>query len=490
MEWKAHKLVDLLPSLDDEALADLSVTGVVQDSRDVSQGQLFIARSGLSHKGIDFIDAAADAGAVAALLDRSEYESRDWSIPVIAVDDLPQQAGLIAARFYGNPSHEMRVIGVTGTNGKTSCCHFIAQAMQMLGHRAAVIGTVGNGFIGQLQTASHTTPDAIGLQRMLAELRAEDAEVVVMEVSSHALEQGRVSGVEFDIALFTNLSRDHLDYHGSFEAYGAAKAKLFTDYEVKAAAVWTDDPFGQQLHAALADNDLKLLSVGKQSGQLTADSVNLTEKGIQAKLSTPWGIVDLDTPVVGAFNLSNLMLCAAALGLSDCVSEDLSKSLSSVQPVVGRMHRFGGYQQPLVVVDYAHTPDALEQALQALREHCQARLVCVFGCGGDRDNGKRPQMASVAEQLADVVVVTSDNPRTEDPQVIIEMVVEGLSGPEQAIVEVDRAAAIRHAIAEAKPGDIVLVAGKGHEDYQEVNGQRHHFSDLEQVETALQERLS
>ncbi|MBY4676603.1 UDP-N-acetylmuramoyl-L-alanyl-D-glutamate--2,6-diaminopimelate ligase [Marinobacterium arenosum] len=487
MKWEACTLGDLLPSQLPDELAGLQVQGVAQDSREIAAGDLFVARSGLRHRGVDFIEQAAADGAVAAIIDADEHQpEQHWPIPVIPVANLAGQVGPIAARFYGNPSRQMRIVGITGTNGKTSCSHFIAQALETLGHRCAVIGTVGNGFIGQLHESKHTTPDAVGLQRLLAELRAEDAEVVVMEVSSHALEQYRVAGIEFDVALFTNLSRDHLDYHGSIDAYGAAKARLFTDYPLSGAAIWCDDAFGQRLHNQLAGADMTLLSVGETRADLRAEEIELSGQGISALLRTPWGNVHLRSQVVGRFNLTNLMLSAAALGLLEVGVTQIEQGLNAVLPVAGRMQRIGGGEQPLVVIDYAHTPDALQQALSALHGHLDGRLICVFGCGGDRDQGKRAQMAQVAEQWADLVVVTSDNPRTENPDAIIEMVLEGLVGDKPKLVEADRRIAIERAIAEARPGDIVLIAGKGHETYQEIDGQRYPFSDLEEAQRCLE----
>ena len=492
MNWEIRTLKDVLPELQDTQLEALEVHGVVQDSREISPGDLFLARSGLRHKGADYIEAAAAKGAVAAVLDSNEFdETQIWPIPVIPVADLSAQLGHIAARFYGNPSHQMRVVGITGTNGKTSCSHFIAQALESLGHRSAVVGTVGNGFIGQLNESKHTTPDAVGLQRLLAELRAEDAEVVVMEVSSHALEQHRVAGVEFDVVLFTNLSRDHLDYHGSIDAYGAAKALLFTDYNAPAAAIWCDDAFGQKLHNQLDSNStMRLLSVAATQADVRSEQELLNEQGISGLLKTPWGAINLHSPLVGRFNLTNLMLSAAALGLLECSAGEIERGLNAVKPVEGRMQRMGGGEQPMVVVDYAHTPDALQQALSALRGHCQGRLICVFGCGGDRDHGKRAQMGLVAANWADLLVVTSDNPRSEAPESIIEMVLEGIPAEQNRLVEADRRVAIKQAVNEAFSGDIVLIAGKGHETYQEIQGERFPFSDVEEAEAALEACLN
>lgn len=487
MNWESRTLKDLLPELQQPELGNLTVSGVAQDSREVVAGDLFLARSGLKHRGADYIDSAAERGAVAALLDAEEFDAeRSWPIPVLPVTDLNGQLGIVAARFFGNPSHEMRIVGITGTNGKTSCSHFVAQALQHAGHRSAVVGTVGNGFIGSLCESSHTTPDAVGLQRLLAELRAEDAEVVVMEVSSHALEQSRVAGVEFDVVLFTNLSRDHLDYHGSLDAYGEAKSRLFTDYNAPAGAIWCDDAFGQKLFNQLSGSSMQLISAGETRADIRAEQVALNEAGISALLKTPWGAINLNSPLVGAFNLTNLMLSAAALGLLSLDAGEIERGLNAVKPVAGRMQRLGGGEKPMVVVDYAHTPDALQQALSALRSHCLGRLICVVGCGGDRDHGKRAQMGGVAASWSDLVVVTSDNPRSEAPETIIEMVLDGVPAEQERLVDADRRTAIAAAVAGAEAGDIVLIAGKGHETYQEINGERFPFSDVEEAEAALE----
>lgn len=487
MSKTIRSLAALLPELVANEFADLAVSGVCQDSRLVQTGDLFCARAGGRFKGTDFVADAIEKGAAAVLIDSSEdLDAEPFRVPVIPVKGLVEQMGQIASRFYGEPSRQLRMIGITGTNGKTSCSHFLAQALNAAGSRTAVIGTVGNGFPEDLQSATHTTPDAIGLQALLADLLDQGAETVVMEVSSHALDQHRVSGVEFDVAAFTNLSRDHLDYHGSMDAYGEAKARLFTDWPLRAAVICVDDTFGSVLAERLQGQQ-KVFAFGEQQGAIQASGIKLTKNGLTAQLQTPWGEISAHTQVVGQFNLWNLMLTTGVLGALDYSAEQIESLLAGLTAVPGRMECLGAENQPLVVVDYAHTPDALEKALQAAREHTEGDLVCVFGCGGDRDQGKRAEMGKIARQLADKTVVTSDNPRTEDPQQIIAMILQGTGDGNDVSVLADRAEAIRSAVLNANENDVVLVAGKGHEDYQEVNGVRLPFLDRKIVLESLQE---
>ncbi|WP_420554978.1 UDP-N-acetylmuramoyl-L-alanyl-D-glutamate--2,6-diaminopimelate ligase [Neptuniibacter marinus] len=470
-------LAEIIPEWVDETCADLVVSTLSQDSRTVSPGTLFLARSGLQHRGVDFVIGAVAAGAVAVLLDESEKDDCPCvNVPIICIPNLVAQLGAIAARFYDEPSKKMTVIGITGTNGKTSCAHFLAQAMNVLKVKTAIVGTVGNGFPKDLNKATHTTPDAIGLQKLLAELNASGAEAVVMEVSSHALEQRRVDAVEFDYAVFTNLTRDHLDYHGSMESYGMAKAKLFSKDSLKKAILNIDDVFGRQLMLDQRINCQKV-SVGRVHGDYRLAAYRLALHGIEAEIKTVKGGFAFCSKVIGDFNLDNLLLVAAVLVEQGFSYGQLVDALSKLESVPGRMQAVVAANKPLVIIDYAHTPDALEKALQAVRAHTNGTLWCVFGCGGDRDIGKRELMGKIADRFADHLVVTSDNPRNEQPRKIIEMIESGIS---QHIpnIKVDRAEAIQLAIMQASPEDVVLIAGKGHEDYQEVAGKRHPFSDL------------
>lgn len=463
------------------------VTGINLDSRRIRPGDAFVAVAGESCHGMAFAMEAQARGAVAILHD--EHAGKvDVQIPCVRVQSLGKQLSALGARFYHAPSDRLDVAGVTGTNGKTSTAHFIAQAWQRVSGNAGLIGTVGYGALNRLQPASLTTPDAISVQRMLSECIDQGVESVAMEVSSHALEQGRCAEVTFQAAVFTNLSRDHLDYHGSMERYGAAKRRLFTECQPRFAIINRDDEFGRQLIADLG-RSCEVLSYGSNSNsELFARVIGMDSSGMQLEITSPWGGGRLHTSLLGRFNVANLLAAAGTLALLGMPWNKVMHQLEMMQPVPGRMQCLGGEGGlPVVVVDFAHTPDALRQALESLRSHLHGRLTCVFGCGGDRDRGKRSMMAAVAENLADRVVFTNDNPRSESPDAIFKDMLSGMRHPENAVVLADRAAAIRHAIRESRQGDIVLVAGKGHETYQELQGKRMPFSDVAAVQAVLEE---
>ncbi len=490
---------DLLSSL------GVTITRLVTDSRAVLPGDTFVAYPGGQTDGRQFIAQAIINGANAVIYeklvsghpwDAHGFNWNDaWQIPNLAVTDLRHQAGKIADYVYGNPSGKLWMVGVTGTNGKTSCSHWIAQSLGALGRKTALVGTLGNGFSGDLQPTLNTTPDAICLHGLLADYLTQGAQVVAMEVSSHALEQGRVNGVEYDVALLTNLTRDHLDYHGDMHHYAAAKRRLFGWRQLKFAVLNLDDPFGAELAAKLQDEEVGVVGYG-----LSDDALKLAERlglrmvfggalqmdaqGIQLQVHSSWGGASLRSSLVGRFNAENLLGTLAVLLVSDVALADAVHELGRVNAVPGRMQTFGGNGRPSVVVDYAHTPDALEKVLQALREVTEGKLVCVFGCGGDRDRGKRPMMGSVASKFADVCIVTSDNPRGEDPCDIIAAAVSGMKEWNYQIIE-DRAEAIAQAIHDAAAVDTVLLAGKGHEPYQEIKGVKYPFSDAEVAQRAL-----
>ncbi|MBC9252106.1 UDP-N-acetylmuramoyl-L-alanyl-D-glutamate--2,6-diaminopimelate ligase [Pseudomonas alcaligenes] len=476
-------LNQLLP----QAQSAVLIRELTLDSRKVRPGDLFLAVPGIAQDGrAHIVDAIARGAAAVA------YEAEGSSVvsakgaELVAIKGLANQLSAIAGRFYGEPSRALRLVGVTGTNGKTSVSQLLAQALDKLGERCGIVGTLGCGFYEALESGRHTTPDPIALQATLADLKQAGARALAMEVSSHGLEQGRVAALDFDVAVFTNLSRDHLDYHGTMEAYGAAKAKLFAWPELKCRVLNLDDDFGRQLAAEQHDSRLISYSLNDSAAYLYCRQASFDDHGIRAQLVTPQGEGHLHSPLLGRFNLSNLLaVVGALLGLNYGLDEIL-RVLPQLQGPVGRMQRFGGGQQPLVVVDYAHTPDALEKVLEALRPHVTGRLLCLFGCGGDRDSGKRPLMAAVAERLADVVLVTDDNPRTEDPQQIVADIRAGFAKPEQVEFVHGRGQAVAQLIAGAKVGDVVVLAGKGHEDYQEINGVRHAFSDLVETAKALQ----
>jgi UDP-N-acetylmuramoyl-L-alanyl-D-glutamate--2,6-diaminopimelate ligase len=463
---------------------------ITSDSRVVEPGVAFAAYPGTRQDGRAFIADAIARGAPAVL-----WEAAGWqwdpahAVPNLPVEGLREKLGPIAAFIYGSPSDALWMVGVTGTNGKTSCTHWLAHAFGRVGRRAAVMGTLGNGFPGALAPAPNTTPDAAALQETLARLREAGATVVAMEVSSIGLDQGRVNGVRFDVALFTNLSRDHLDYHGTMAAYGAAKSRLFDWPGLAVAVVNTDDPFGERVAALARSRGARIVSYGVNGGDVTAASIATTADGMALAVRTPWGEGEFQTQVVGTFNVANLLGTLGVLLASDVPLAAALDAMSTLAPPPGRMQRLGGGDAPLVVIDYAHTPDALEKVLSALRPAVGAggALVCLFGCGGDRDPGKRREMGRIAGTLADRLVVTSDNPRGEDPTAIAMAIAEGVrdAGNRHWRLEVDRARAIREAIAAARAGDVVLLAGKGHEAYQEANGVRTPFSDAARAAAAL-----
>jgi UDP-N-acetylmuramoyl-L-alanyl-D-glutamate--2,6-diaminopimelate ligase len=468
------------------ALGDLRICGLTLDSRQARPGDAFVALRGTRAHGIAFAADAVARGAALVLAETPVVAGFTPGVPVLWIDQLHARLGEIAARFYGHPSRALRLIGVTGTNGKTSTVQLITQALARLGHRAASIGTLGAGLYGQLDEGERTTPDAISVQRLLAQFREQGATHVAMEVSSHALEQGRVGAVDFEVAAFTNLTRDHLDYHGTMEAYGAAKAKLFAWPGLKAAVVNVDDDFGRALAGRLPAGvrTLRTSAAGAAGAQVAAQAIATSAEGLAFALRTPWGAQAVHSPLLGRFNVENLLTVIASLGALDEPFVGIVEAIATLTPVNGRMNRIGGDGvHPLVVVDYAHTPDALEQALTALRAHCAGRLVCVFGCGGERDAGKRPQMGAIARRLADLAIVTDDNPRGEDGDAIVAQILAGMQAP--VTVERDRAAAIGHAIAHAGPDDVVLIAGKGHETYQEGPTGKHAFDDLAVARAAL-----
>jgi UDP-N-acetylmuramoyl-L-alanyl-D-glutamate--2,6-diaminopimelate ligase len=463
---------------------------ITADSRRIEPGVAFAAYPGTHADGRKFVPDAIARGATAVLWESSGFAwDRGWQVPHLPVEGLQQRLGAIADFIYGSPSQALWVIGVTGTNGKTSCTHWIAHALDACGRRAGILGTLGNGLIGGLAPATHTTPDAPALHELLQQFKTAGAKAVVMEVSSHGLDQGRVGGIKFDVALFTNLTRDHLDYHQTMAAYGQAKAKLFTWPGLRTAVLNADDPFGQSLIDSARARGARLLSYGLAAADIAATEIRVTAGGIALKVNTPWGKAEFASPMVGTFNAQNLLGVLGVMLASDVGIDVATAALARLQPPTGRMQRLGGADRPLVIVDYAHTPDALEKVLTALRPAVAdlRELICVFGCGGDRDAGKRPEMGHIAARFADRIVVTSDNPRSEDPSAIANAVARGVrdEGNRRWTIEVDRGDAIRNAIGAAKAGDVVLVAGKGHETYQERDGVRTPFSDVDVAAAAL-----
>jgi UDP-N-acetylmuramoyl-L-alanyl-D-glutamate--2,6-diaminopimelate ligase len=461
---------------------------LVVDSREIRPGDVFAAYPGAATDGRIFIDAAANAGATAVIAQAGSTCAVNASIPVVSVENLSRTIGHVADDFYDRPSAFLSVNAVTGTNGKTTVATWLAQAHSKLSQKCGFIGTLGVGVVNALTPSKNTTPDAATVHGTLAQLRAAGASHVAMEVSSHALDQNRVAGVRFDTALFTNLTQDHLDFHGTMAAYGDAKAKLFYEYAVRHRVINIDDEFGAQLAARRFPN---CVTYGLRQGLVRGRVLDADQSSIKLQVSSPWGEVRARVAAIGTFNAYNATAVAASLLCRDVAPDLVAEALQALKPAAGRMQRVDSTaQSPTVLVDYAHTPDALEKAIAAARESILGKLWVVFGCGGDRDASKRPLMGAIASRDADRVVVTSDNPRGEMPQVVIKAILDGVSGEHKARTDtiVDRRDAIRYAIENADSGDTVLIAGKGHEDYQEIAGVRAHFSDVEEAKAALAHR--
>jgi len=493
---------------------------LASDSRRVAQGDVFFACPGDANDGRRFIPQALAQGAGAVLWDDHDFNWNDaWQVPNRGIAQLKSVAGPIADAWYAHPSASMLTIGITGTNGKTSCSQWIAQALSAAGMRCAVVGTLGSGFPGALIETGYTTPDAVMLQRSLVELRQQSARAVALEVSSIGLAQGRVNGMHFDIAVLTNLTRDHLDYHGSMQAYEAAKAALFDWPGLKHAILNLDDAMGCRLadRIGLRPTGASAVRVwtyaidaawANARADVRAINVRSTAHGTAFQAVTPLGVIDIETGLLGLFNVSNALAALTVLLAAGISLNEAAKHIAALTPPPGRMQTVTAEGAPLAVVDYAHTPDALEKVLNALRPVAEARggrLITVFGCGGDRDAGKRPLMGRIVSQLADAVVVTSDNPRGENPLTIIDLILEGIveaQGDEiraenradtkdnnaRITVQVDRRSAIRATLFNASARDVVLIAGKGHEAYQEIAGTKHPFSDVDEAYAALHDR--
>jgi UDP-N-acetylmuramoyl-L-alanyl-D-glutamate--2,6-diaminopimelate ligase len=467
--------------------ADPEVTGVAHDSRAVEPGDVFVALVGQRFDGRAFAAAAVAKGAVAVIGPASEARP---DVPWLVTDDPRGVLGPLAARAYGHPHQELILAGVTGTNGKSTVATLITAIFEAAGRPAGFLGTLGYRFQDRSYAGGHTTPEASDLFRILRRMRDDGAEAVAMEVSSHALAMGRVGGASFDAAVFTNLTRDHLDYHRDMEDYFAAKRQLFGMLKPgRRPAVNLDDPYGRRLAAELPD----ALTFG-EGGDVSArpGNIELSTSGMRGVLSTPRGDLPFTSPLLGRYNLSNLLAAAAAAETLELPQEAITAAFASQRPVPGRMEPVDRGQPFAVYIDYAHTDAALDAALRSVREMVDVEKVAVvFGCGGDRDPGKRPLMGRVAGELADLVIATSDNPRSEDPLAILGAVEEGLkaSGNRGYRLVPDRREAIREAIAAAGPGWAVVVAGKGHENEQIVGDRKLPFSDLEETGKVLEERF-
>jgi UDP-N-acetylmuramoyl-L-alanyl-D-glutamate--2,6-diaminopimelate ligase len=470
------------------------------DSRKVKPGDVFLAMPGAAVDGRGFIDVAVRQGAAAVVVEARGWAKRNVGIPIRPVMHLRSVLGPLAASFYGNPSMGLLSIGVTGTNGKTSCSQWIAQLLTRAGRRCGVIGTIGIGFPDEPFTDNAlTTPDPVSLQRDVRHLLDAGAQALAMEVSSIGLDQGRVTGMKFDVALYTNLSRDHLDYHGTMERYEAAKALLFDWPTLSHAVMNLDDQAARRLLPRLQDRGVRTVGytcAGASGGRglahrLTAEQVRMTADGLAFVAGLDGDKMPVEVPVVGHYNVSNLL---GVVGVALACGVNFAAAVAALPRLaspLGRMQRVVRPDAPLAIVDYAHTPDALEQALRALRPVAESRggrLWVVFGAGGDRDSGKREPMGATAARGADVVIVTSDNPRTEDPAAIVAQVAIGARAAPELHCVLDRSEAISQAVSRAAPEDVVLVAGKGHEDYQIVGTRKQPYSDLAQVRAALSGR--
>jgi UDP-N-acetylmuramoyl-L-alanyl-D-glutamate--2,6-diaminopimelate ligase len=485
------------PDLPIHPALESEVTNLTTNSKTCSPGSLFIGMPGTRVDGGSFWESAMAAGAVAAIVSPQVERPANTDALLLPVTDVQRVCGAIAANFYDHPSRGLSMVGVTGTNGKTTTTHLIEYLLNHSQQPTAILGTLYTRWPGFQETAAHTTPFAVDLQARLAKALAAGCTTGVMEVSSHALDQGRVWGCEFAVAVFTNLTQDHLDYHPDMEAYFAAKSLLFQpDYLKGKAVINIDDPYGAKLAAQLATQlpaqQVWRYSTSNPAADLWTSDLVYQPNGVSGILHTPMGDLAFNSPLVGQFNVANLLAAVGAclpLGVS---LETIGQALPGFAGVPGRMQQVQVQpdQDISVIVDYAHTPDSLENLLKAARPFVKGKLICVFGCGGDRDRSKRPQMGCIAARLADRVVVTSDNPRTENPQQILQDVLAGISAEVQPLVEADRRTAIHTAIAQAAAGDGVLIAGKGHEDYQILGTEKIHFDDREEAQAALRQRYA
>ena len=475
--------------------ADCDVSTLTLDSRHVQANGLFLAVKGRQLDGRQYIADAISRGAAAILVDAdtdSDSISLHQGKPFIPIFKLQDKIGHVAATFYNHPAKKLHMIGVTGTSGKTSCTHFIAQALQSLNIPCGIIGTLGSGFYGAMGSGQLTTPDAVTLQSILHQLVNQGAKAIAMEVSSHSIDQSRIAGIDFALGIFTNLSQDHLDYHGDMQSYAAVKRRFLAELPTQQLIINADDAYGRQWISELASQkSIIAYSLSKQASlpshvaSIYVDHAEVTLKGVSAHVYSPWGEATVSLPLIGRFNLSNALATLAVLGLSGISFSDSLKQLAQLQAVPGCMQTLGGHDQPLVIIDYAHKPDALEKVLKTLRQLTDGKLYCVFGCGGERDRSKRPLMACIAETWADQVIVTNDNPRHEKPEDIAAEIMRGFSHPERVLVELDRSKAIEIGIQWAKAKDCVLIAGKGAEQYQQIGDEKLPFDDAEKAKACL-----
>lgn len=477
-----------------DEIPSVMVRSITSNSRDVEQGALFIALQGTQTHGIDFAIDAARSGAAVILYDAEDPYCRQ-RIPLLkkqvntrwlGIDHLDRLNGQIVSRFYGEPSHQMTIIGVTGTDGKTSVTHLLTQALGRLGYTVGSIGTLGYGIGNEVSQTAHTTPDAVTLQSCLYEFQQKDCQYVVMEVSSHALDQYRVSGCSIDIAVLTNLGRDHLDYHQSVEQYAAAKARLFNEFKLSGRVLNLNDRFGRQLASTFSHEQVVRYSSSKTEDIVAEVKLlerKITDQGQDIVAMTKLGEIHAHTHLMGEFNIDNTLACIASLISLGFNQSEINTAVAELMPIPGRMEKFpGGQDFPDVVIDFAHTEQALRACLETSRKHTSGQLWCVFGCGGDRDPGKRAGMGRTAEQLADRVIITDDNPRTEPADQIVRDILLGMENPQSVSVVHSRQAAIEFALNEADANDLVVIAGKGHEQEQIIGRERLPFSDRHMVQ--------
>ncbi|MDK2412628.1 UDP-N-acetylmuramoyl-L-alanyl-D-glutamate--2,6-diaminopimelate ligase [Aphanizomenon sp. PH219] len=491
---KLRELLAAVDGIESVNVPDIDIQGLKTNSHTCGVGDLFIGMPGTRVDGGEFWSGALAAGAVAAIVSPEAMRKNPPTANsvVISAENMTQACAQIAAAFYGYPGQKLKMVGVTGTNGKTTTTHLIEYFLTQANLPTALIGTLYTRWPGFEETAVNTTPFSVDLQQQLAKAMNAGCDTGVMEVSSHALHQGRVLSCAFEVGVFTNLTQDHLDYHLNMEDYFAAKALLFSpNYLQGRAIINADDIYGQRIIASLNQEQVWSYSVNDSTADFWMSDLSYQPNGVNGILHTPQGNVDFSSPLVGQYNLENLLAAVGAVVHLGLDLQLVAGAIPGFPGVPGRMERvqISSQQDISVIVDYAHTPDSLENLLKAARPFIPGRMICVFGCGGDRDRTKRPKMGKIAAELADMAVVTSDNPRTENPEKILEDVVAGIPDLVQAMVISDRSTAIRTAILQAQPGDGVLLAGKGHEDYQILGTEKIHFDDREQAREALQERI-
>ena len=470
------------------------VTGISNDSRTVGRDYLFTACNCNYNRSIEFTRDAVHKGANVVLYESgNDRDMEGINSLKIAVRDLHKKLGVISDRFFGSPTQDMNIIGVTGTNGKTTVSHLITQALTREDDTCGLIGTLGYGTLDNLRYSANTTPMPPTLQHYLADFHDAGIKKAVLEISSHGLDQYRIVGTRITTAVFTNLTRDHLDYHANLESYAGAKRKLFTEYSILNAVININDIQGSNLIREM-DKEVRIIKYGMSQSRIQAEDkleyiygkiAGQDVKALDLDLETSWGNGSVRVGLTGEFNAYNILACLAVLMLNDFSFDEALKRLSLLQPVPGRMESITCSNKATIFVDYAHTPDALIKALKTARSGNSGRLICIFGCGGDRDTGKRPLMGEAAAKYADIIIVTSDNPRSEDPEQIIKHIVKGISGHIDTRILPDRQQAICEAINESQPNDVILIAGKGHEDYQEINGSKIPFSDQEIVKQLM-----